>query len=285
METVEIRDVRPTGVGLQPSAEHQICAFSRRYSKRGLVNSVLKEAAQQTENERSTQKLAPDAYRLSSLTDAAIGGCYRHGKEHMEVSDLLFYFRETRQKRIRDLDFSQIVKEETLAVSEKAPQEGEQTTAGLPTVWSRLSGAIRSGRKNLKVSANEWFDSSVPDATKAKKRFPLSAFAAIGAVAVSLMLIVASSVLLTRAESKVNQLNEDILTAYSKASDLEADLETRDNLILIRQIATEEYGMVDEEYIRMQYITLATKDSIETYEEERTKGTELSALLSGIGIR
>ena len=147
----------------------------------------------------------------------------------------------------------------------------------------RISKAVFP--KSLKESANEWFDTTEPDTSNVKKRFPLSAFAAIAAVAVSLMLIVASSVLLTRAESRMSQLNEEISTAYSVANDLQAELETRDNLLLIRQIATEEYGMVNEEFVRTQYITMETEDSIETYEEEKNEGAGLSALLSAIGIR
>ena len=54
---------------------------------------------------------------------------------------------------------------------------------------------------------------------------------------------------------------------------------------MIRQIATEEYGMVNEEFVRTQYITMETEDSIETYEEEKNEGAGLSALLSAIGIR
>ena len=283
METVEIRDVNPArGIGLQPSAEPRLCAFSRRYSNRGWVQSVLREAEQQKENEQATRELAPDAYRMSSLSDAAIGGCYRRGKQNMAVSDLVVYFQETRQRRIRGVDFSETAEDEMLPVASDEKNE-KKSNSRLPMAVERISKAVFP--KSLKESANEWFDTTEPDTSNVKKRFPLSAFAAIAAVAVSLMLIVASSVLLTRAESRMSQLNEEISTAYSVANDLQAELETRDNLLLIRQIATEEYGMVNEEFVRTQYITMETEDSIETYEEEKKEGAGLSALLSAIGIR
>ena len=88
-----------------------------------------------------------------------------------------------------------------------------------------------------------------------------------------------------RDKDEQRRVNEEIMAAYTTSGDLQAKLETRDNLLLIRQIATEEYGMVDEEYVRTQYITLADKDSIEAYETEKGQGTSLSALLSAIGIR
>jgi hypothetical protein len=283
METVDIRTVTPkSGTGLQISAETQLCAFSRQYSDRGLRKSVLQDAQKQKEQEENTRSLAPDAYRMSSLSDAAIGSCYRRGKSSMAVSDLMVYFHETRQRRIRNADFSEDNGKDTLSVAETTE---ERALAVAESKKTHLSDRIRAGRNALKESVPTWFDSSEPDATGTKRRFPLSAFAAIAAVAVSLMLIVASSVLVTRAEKRTSQLNEEIMAAYTTSGDLQAKLETRDNLLLIRQIATEEYGMVDEEYVRTQYITLADKDSIEAYETEKGQGTSLSALLSAIGIR
>ena len=277
METVEIKNVAPaSGNGLQISAESQLCALSRYYADRGLCKSVKQEAQKQMAQENATRELAPDAYRLSTLSDAAVGGCYRRGKESMAVNDLLIYFHETRQKRIRNLDFSETSVEEPQ--EESALAVAEKKSVG-------LSERIQKGRNDLKAALPTWFDPSEPDTTGAKKRFPLSAFAAIAAVAVSLMLIVASSVLVMRGESRTAELNRQITTAYSTSGDLQAKLESRDDLLLIRQIATEEYGMVSEEFVRTQYITLETEDSIETYEKEEDRGVGLSALLSAIGIR
>ena len=276
METVEIKNVAPaSGNGLQISAESQLCAFSRDYADRGLCKSVKQEAQKQMARENVTRELASDAYRLSTLSDAAIGGCYRRGKESMAVNDLLIYFHETRQKRIRNLDFSETSVEEN---EEASVAVVEKKSVG-------LSERIQKGKNNLKAALPTWFDPSEPDTAGAKKRFPLSAFAAIAAVAVSLMLIVASSVLIMRGESRTAELNRQITAAYSTSGDLQAKLESRDDLLLIRRIATEEYGMVSEEFVRTQYITLETEDSIETYEKEEDRGVGLSALLSAIGIR
>ena len=288
METVEIRDVTPeeSGNGLQVSAEKQLCAFSNRYAGRGVAKSVQEAAERQIEKEEATKELAPDAYRLSSLSEGAVKGCYRHGKENMAASDLLLYFRETRQKRIDKADFTEhngmdeISEEESRAILQKKSEHGK---ALVPA--KGISGAIQSTKKSLKETLPTWFDSSVPDTSKEKRTFPLSAFASMIAIAVSLMLIVASSVLLMRAETRVSTLKEEILTAHGELTDLQADLEIRDDLLLIRRIAMEEYGMVGEDYVRMQYLTLKNEDLIEAYEEERERAMELSALLSAIGVK
>ena len=53
----------------------------------------------------------------------------------------------------------------------------------------------------------------------------------------------------------------------------------------IRRIAIEEYGMVDEDYLKMHYISLGAEDSVEQYEDEGEKKVGLSALLSALGIK
>lgn len=288
METVEIREITPEEAekGLQISAEQQLCAFSDRYAGRGVAKSVQEAAERQIEKEAATKEIAPDAYRLSSLSEGAVMGCYRHGKENMSASDLLLYFRETRQKRMDQTEFDENTgidelpaKDLEMSLSKRAEQEKSLVPA------ARISGAIQTTRKNLKEALPTWFDSSKPDTSKERKAFPLSAFASMIAIAVSLMLIVASSVLLMRAETRVSALKEEILTAHTELTDLQADLEIRDDLRLIRRIAMEEYGMVGEEYVRMQYLTLTNEDLIEVYEEEKEQAMELSALLSAIGVK
>ena len=274
------------GQGLQVSVEPQLCALSARYAARGLLKSVHEAAAAQIQKEEETRALAPDAYRLSLLTEAAVNGRYRLGKEEMSSSDLVRYFFETRAHRIRNTDFSgNMGIDECTGSNEKQEVERCEKKHAL-VISERIRALPQTAGEKLKAAVPTWFNSAKPDTSREKKRFPLSGFAAIAAVAISLMLIVASSVLVMRGESRTAELNKQITAAYSESGDLQAKLETRDNLLLIRQIATEEYGMVDEEYVRTQYITLATEDSIETYGKDTEEtGMSLSALLSAIGLR
>ncbi|MBQ8214226.1 MAG: hypothetical protein IJZ80_09470, partial [Clostridia bacterium] len=70
-----------------------------------------------------------------------------------------------------------------------------------------------------------------------------------------------------------------------QAEELKSDLEVGNDLLEIRQIATEEYGMVAEDYVKMDYISLRGDDSVEVYQEEREESVGLSALLSAIGLK
>ena len=66
---------------------------------------------------------------------------------------------------------------------------------------------------------------------------------------------------------------------------MKSDLEVGQDILQIRQIATEEYGMVAEDFVKMDYISLRGEDSVEVYKEEREERMGLSALLSAIGLK
>ena len=100
-----------------------------------------------------------------------------------------------------------------------------------------------------------------------------------------LMLIVASNVMLTHAEDKLSTLTVEIDALTAEVADIEAKMNVKTDLLLIREIAINEYGMVGEEYVRMDYVTLHQKDVIEAYDGEEGRGVGLAAILSAIGIK
>jgi hypothetical protein len=53
----------------------------------------------------------------------------------------------------------------------------------------------------------------------------------------------------------------------------------------IRRIAVEEYGMVSEEFVKMQYMEGTSEDSVESFEEETRQNVSLDAILSAIGLK
>lgn len=275
-----------TETGIQLSAEPQLRAISDRYAARGLHKAVLDTAAEQIHKEEETRALAPDAYRLSLLSDVTVNSRYRLGKCEMASADLVRYFCDTRNRRIRNMDFTGNTgidvctgtneKQPVSQTSEKKQKNDSESGA------KSLSKQIKA---QIARSFPTWFNAEKPDTSKEVKRFPLSAFAALVAVAMSLMLIVASSVLLTRAEKNISELKSDVDTLSEEVADLRSDLNVRNNLLEIRRIAIEEYGMVDENYVKMQYIALDNQDTVEVFEEKREETVGLSALLSAIGIK
>lgn len=287
METVTVKKVHNVGTCLQPAMTAQICAISRQYEKRGLAKAVAISAEEQVKAEMKTCALAPVAYRLSALSDSAVSGIYRRGKETMSSGDLLRYIGETRARRIQNKDFSEDVgiyesadpkytaeseDETALVVADERPKSVARSVASLPhTVMERLPTWFQGGHSSTTV--------------KSAKKFPFSALAAMVAVAISLMLIVASSVMLTRAESRISALTLEADALSNEISELRSDVEVNNNLLQIREIATNEYGMVEGEYVEMNYLDLQGSETIEVYEDEREGGIGLSALLSAMGIK
>lgn len=284
MAAFEQTNQNQTAIAL--SANEQISAISLRYRGRGLAKSVADSAKAQMEAEQRTSHLAPEAYRLSSLSEAAVAGVYRRGKDTMSESDLIRYFNETRSIRTKNCDFS-----ESESIYESAdPQnilEQEETSlcATADDAPIRLSALPRMAVKKLMTSIPEWFNTGASSSKQEKKSFPFSAFAAIVAVAVSLMLIVASTVMLTQAESRISELTVEADMLASEVAELRSDVDVHNNLLELREIAVEQYGMVDEKYVEMTYLDTETEESIEAYREERDGGIGLSALLSALGIK
>ena len=207
----------------------------------------------------------------------------------MSSDDVVRYFGEIRAAHLHNTDLSGNTGVDECPACTETEESRAVTVAegkkGLTAVKKRVCALPASVSEKLKAAVPTWFDSSAPDASKEKRRYPVSAFAAIAAVAASLMLIVASSVLLTRAESNISRLQKQISTTSSEVTELRSDFEVQNDLLEIRRIAIEEYGMVEEDYLKMEYLSLSSSDEVEAYEEEREKNVSLDAILSAIGIK
>lgn len=287
MESVDVRVVSSgSDMGSQGSMNPAQCALSSHYAGEKQAKSAMDSAVEQMKREEQTRKLAPDAYRLSAMSEAAINGHYRRGKETMSTSDVIRYFSETRSRRIRNLDFAEIDAPDASGVEEDeaclALVTRKNDASNLPTRVKTAAGAMGA---RLAKSAPTWFNGDKADTSQETRRFPLSAFAALLAIAMSLMLIVASAVMLNRASNAVSELRQELDGVSAEVSDLSASFQVQNDLREIYRIATEEYGMVGEEYIKMQYITLDGEESVEAFEEERESNVSLDAILSALGIK
>ena len=98
-----------------------------------------------------------------------------------------------------------------------------------------------------------------------------------------MMLIVAGSLMVIGAETQISRLNAEITKLHEDITDLKSDLETSVDLLEIRRIATEDYGMVGEEYLKMDCIALDRDEIAEVKGEKKNSGIGLAGLLSAIG--
>lgn len=274
---------------LEVSMEPVLVAISDRYASRGIAKAARQEAEGQIKREKETRELAPEAYRLSQYSDRAVSGLYRRGKDAMNGEDLVRYFEETRSMRVSDADFSLCEESECQPpVRDLTQPTEEELLERLPAERSALQSVKAlpvALYQRVKEGIPAWFDSSAADTSRNRRSFPLSAFVSLAVVAMCLMLIVASNVMLTHAEDKLSTLTVEIDALTAEVADIEAKMNVKTDLLLIREIAINEYGMVGEEYVRMDYVTLHQKDVIEAYDGEEGRGVGLAAILSAIGIK
>ncbi len=277
MNRSEVQENHPTGC----SPELCLSVLSQRFESRGLAKAALLEAEKQIEAEAKTRELDPCAYRLSLLSDAAVHGVWRRGKDSMSGADLVRYIRDCRRMESIGREA-----EEELSVYESADAGAaiEEISPSTKKMTQRKSKSFLPAMlENFKKRLPKWFDFSAADTSYEQRRFPLSAFAAIAAIAVSMMLIVASALMVINTETKISGLNSDIAALSEEITDLKSDLESGYDLMEIRRIAVEEYGMVEEDYVRMDYVSLDSEESVEIFEEDSKKEIGLSAILSAMG--
>lgn len=281
MNQTEVIDTRMSEV--VPSAF--VSALSGQFASRGLARSASLEATEMMEAEERTRAIDPSAYRLSLLSDAAVEGIYRRGKNMMEASDLLRYAEECRKIKQRENPVEAVASIYECAAVIPEPKVEEQTTA-MTRFQSKAVAIGKLPTKALTIVKERfplWFHFKPSDTSAEKNKMPVSAFAAILAIAVSLMLIVASALMITHTETKISKLNSEIATLHSEIDDIEGKLEAEADLMEIRRIAVEEYGMVDEDHLKMEHLSLDSTEDVQVYAQGKNREIGLSSILSAIG--
>ena len=145
------------------------------------------------------------------------------------------------------------------------------------------AGSIES----IKHIANEWMPpEEIVNAKPVKKDRRLGRmFLGLAGVAVSLMLIVTGSVMLSDANREVKQLQNELLELQMKESELRMELDMKNDVNLLRERATSELGMISKEYVEANYLDMSGTDSIKIYDNTSDdEGVGFSTILSAFGI-
>ena len=263
-------------------------SLAERYRGRGVARVLNREIAERIAREREELSENPELYPISAANRAKLVGVYRRGKRNMSTEDLLDHVRATHEARTKDTDFSQA------PATDEEVRRGEAEKEMLPavrreaevTLPRRVTGtAITAVQTVRAMRPVGWIDLSKSKKTEDARRFPLAAFAALLAVAVSLMLIVASSVMVILAKSAVSTLDVRISREESAIARIRSDLNAENDLFSIRNVAEEEFGMIDASYLKTNYLSNSRSDSVTIYGREEPTEIGLSALMSALGMR
>lgn len=116
-------------------------------------------------------------------------------------------------------------------------------------------------------------------------RFPISALATVIICSVMVMFIVYSGVMIKDVMNDISSLESESAELAERERELSLELEVKNDLRVIEQIAVNELGMIKKDFITKNYITMGNEDKIEVYgvEDEGAFGGESSTLLSAIG--
>ena len=153
---------------------------------------------------------------------------------------------------------------------------------------TRTFKTVNAGNiERIKSIANEWIPpEEIVKAKPAKKDRRLGKiFLGMAGVAVSLMLIVTGSVMLSDATRDVKQLQSELLALQSEEAVLRMELDMKNDVNVLRERAVTELGMISKEYVEANYLDMSGVDSIKTYDvNSDNEGIGLSTILSAFGI-
>jgi len=113
---------------------------------------------------------------------------------------------------------------------------------------------------------------------------PKGIIPALAVVTLSLMLCVCATVMVSRASTKVSLLEDRIDALTVEINDLECKLEVKNNMLDIKRIATEEYGMISAEYASNRYVDIRDEETIRKHDTNNWDESWLTELLRAIGL-
>ena len=154
---------------------------------------------------------------------------------------------------------------------------------GATNVFSRVDS---EKMRKIKAVANDWLPKEEIVDVKVKRsprRIARMAFAIAG-IAVSLMMIVGGSVLVSDASREAKELENELAALELQRAELSFELDMKNDVNVLRDRAVNELGMIRKEYVDAKYLDVSGSDSIQAHESEDDKDVGLSAILSAFGI-
>ena len=99
---------------------------------------------------------------------------------------------------------------------------------------------------------------------QAVNKYPFAiTMAAIVAITCMFMMLVVNAVSISDMKTKTTQMNGQLEKLIEKREELSLELEKRDDLRYIEEIAKNQYGMIKKDYVTKYYVSLDNHDKIE----------------------
>ena len=254
---------------------------------------------------------AAKVYILSRMNKDSAAHGYRNGEfqgnKYMTSEDFVTYFHsrgkisyaEGTRKKITEENAGEILRSGAGVKKEQKKAEpvnddvkvyrpagkkkADPNVAGRTAVFNRQDGS-KLGR--IKAVANDWMpeEKIVNVKTRRSPRNIAKAVIAITGVALSLMMIVGGTVLVSDAKREVKELEAELKALEIVSNELDLKLDMKNDVNLLKDKAINELGMISKEYVDAEYLGTEGSDSIKAYDSESDKNVGISAILSAFGI-
>ena len=268
-----------------------------RFKDRGIRSSVRSEADAQKKKNSARSRLVSLYPNMAGVSadDAKYKSMNVDGRQCMSCEDFANYYKDLRDYKMPRFYSRAETEYEEADAAYKAEKVQESGKPPKKAVWLAITKHAKSKIKEIPSHLNkeeltefskEWFLLGEEAEVKSdeKKRLPAGVISTIFAVTLSLLLVVCSSVMVSRASAEVGSLEDRIDQLSFEKRDLEGKLEVKNNMLDIQRIAVEEYGMISASYASSRYVDIRENEKLEGIEKESKKDSWLAELLMAIGF-
>ena len=276
------------GVGVDVSSLY-IDMLCERFKNRG-----IRRVSDGATKKSVSRSLMPELFEEEvSANDPKYRTMKYDGKALMSSDDFAAYYKDLRGYKMPNF-FSRDEREykEAELLAKNVQESGKSPKKAL---WLAVRSVVKKKARDLascvkaseleRLSA-EWFpvDKKENRLDGRKKKMPRGTISLIAVVTLSLLLIVCSSVMVSRSSGEVSKLEYKIEVLEGQRSELKTKLEVKNDLLEIQKIAVEEYGMISGDYAASRYVDVTDDEVIEEYGEKKGKEGLIAKLIKAIGF-
>ena len=253
-----------------------------KFKNRGIKTGLSE--AKSAEIRKNAEKLGIRLEDVSAMDEK-----YRtlkvDGKTYMSSEDFAAYYKDLRGYKLPS--FATRAENEYKEAEAAAKSVQESGKPPKKALWLAVKRRVKDGVKDFfsVFVVEEFRKQSEEEVVEGKtKRIPRGVLSTMLIVTLSLMLIVSSTVMVSRASSYVSGLEYEIEQLQVQKNDLDGKLIETSNMIEIKQIAVNEYGMISGDYATSKFLDVAEDEYIVIYGEKAKEDNVVVKILKAIGF-
>lgn len=252
-----------------------------KFKNRGIKTGL---SAQRSAEIRKNAEMLGIEFESVSAKDDKYRTMKIDGKSYMSSDDFAAYYKDLRGYKMPHF-YSRAEKEYEEAEAGKMVQEsGKPPKKALWLAIKRRTKTLVSGfvKGFIVDEVRKQFEEEVVEGKR--KRFPKTVLPVLAVVTLSLLLVVCSSVMVSRASGDVSKLEYQIEQLQESKKDLEGKLVEKNNMLDIQRIAIEEYNMIKGSYATSKFLDVTEDEEIKLFHKGNGEDSFLKTILKAIGL-